>query len=86
MANLGETKPMNQLIIEMGGNEYVFAGGGGGTPGPDSVGTEEIKDGAVVMDDLNDSVKEKMTNTYDSGSRRLTLGNVVHTASTAEEP
>ena len=71
MANLGETKPMNQLIIEMGGNEYVFAGGGGGTPGPDSVGTDEIKDGAVVMDDLNDSVKEKIQKTYDQGEETL---------------
>ena len=60
MANLGETKPMNQLIIEMGGNEYVFAGGGGGQPGPSTVGTEEIKDGAVEMQDLNQSVKDSM--------------------------
>lgn len=82
MANLGDTKPISQLIIEMGGNEYVFAGGGG-QPGPDTVGTEQIIDDSVMMEDLNDSVKEKITNTYDSSNRRLTLGNVVHEASTA---
>lgn len=82
---MGETIKINKLIIETGGNEYEFDGGGGGVPGPDTVGTEEIKDGAVIMDDLNDSVKEKITNTYSANDRRLTLGNVVHTDSDTED-
>ena len=70
MGNLGDTKPINQLIIEMGGNEYVFAGGGG-QPGPDSVGTEELKDGAVEMQDLHDDVKDKIQKTYDEDDETL---------------
>ena len=70
MANLGDTKPISQLIIEMGGNEYVFAGGGG-QPGPDSVGTEELKDGAVEMQDLHDDVKDKIQKTYDADDDTL---------------
>ena len=73
MGNLTDTKTMNQLIIEMGGNEYVFAGGGG-QPGPDSVGTEEIKDGAVEEQDLNDSVKDRMTVTHDASTGGLRIG------------
>lgn len=70
MANLGDTKPISQLIIEMGGNEYVFAGGGG-QPGPDTVGTEELKDGAVEMQDLHDDVKDKIQKTYDEDDETL---------------
>lgn len=73
---------ISRIIIETGGKEYEFVGGGG-VPGPNTVGTEQIIDGAVEMEDLHDDVVDKMTNTYDSGNRRLTLGNVVHTASTA---
>jgi hypothetical protein len=53
MGNLGETKPINKIIIEANGDEYVFEGGGGGglTPGvpipADTVDTEAIIDGAV---------------------------------------
>ena len=65
---MGETIKINKLIIETGGNEYEFDGGGGGQPGPDSVGTEEIKDGAVIMDDLNQSVKDTMV----TGDDRVT--------------
>ena len=32
----------------------------GGKPGPDSVGTEEIIDGSVQMEDLGDDVKDEM--------------------------
>lgn len=75
MGNLTDTKPINQLIIEMGGNEYVFAGGGG-QPGPNTVGTEQIIDDAVEMEDLNPSVREKITNTYNKGNETLTLGSL----------
>ena len=35
-----------------------------GQLGPDTVGTEQIIDGSVIMDDLNDGVKEKIQKTY----------------------
>jgi len=67
---VGETKPINKIIIEIDGDEYEFAGGGG-QPGPDSVGTEELKDGAVEMQDLHDDVKEKIQKTYDEDDETL---------------
>ena len=73
MGNLGETKPINQIIIEVGGDEYVFSGGGG-QPGPDTVGTEQIKDGAVEEQDLHDDVKDRMTITHDSSTGGLRIG------------
>lgn len=46
---------IKNLIIDDLGKEYVFRGGGGsGTqPAPNSVGTEEIKDGGVHAEDLD---------------------------------
>lgn len=41
---------------------------GGDKPGPDSVGTEEIRNGAVEMEDLNDEVKDTMM----TGNDRVT--------------
>ena len=82
MGNLGDTKPINQLIIEMGGNEYVFAGGGG-QPGPNTVGTEQIIDGAVEPEDLNEDVIERMTHSYDSENEGIKIGGFVQNASTA---
>jgi len=71
---VGETKPINKIIIEAGGDEYVFEGGGGGQPGPDTVGTEQIIDGAVEEQDLHDDVKDRMTITHDSSTGGLRLG------------
>ena len=34
--------------------------GGGGQPSPDSVGTEEIRDDSIEMEDLNQKVKDTM--------------------------
>lgn len=70
MGNLGEKKPMTKLIIQIDGDEYEFASGGG-TPGPDTVGTDQIIDGAVEMEDLNDSVKEKIQKVYDEDDETL---------------
>ena len=70
MGNLTETKPMSTLIIEVGGEEYVFSGSGG-TPGPDTVGTEQIIDGAVEEQDLHDDVKAKIQKTYDQDDETL---------------
>ena len=50
-------------------------GGGGGScqPGPNTVGTEQIIDNSVIMDDLNDSVKEKIQKTYDISDESLSM-------------
>lgn len=71
-----ETQKINKIIIDIDGNEYEFDGGGGGQPGPNTVGTEELKDGAVEMEDLHDDVVGKMTNTYNKGNETLTLGSL----------
>ena len=78
MGNLGETKPINKLIIEIDGDDYVFEGGGGGgsiTPGVpiphDTVDSDSIIDGSVEMEDLNDSVKSKIQKTYDEDDETL---------------
>lgn len=80
MGNLGETKPINKIVIEMGGDEYVLSGGGGGglTPGvpipEDTVDSAAIIDGAVEEQDLNESVKGRMTVTHDSSTGGIRLG------------
>jgi len=52
---------INKLIIEVGDKEYELDGGGGGSqPGPDTVGSQEIKDESVEMVDLGKSVKDSM--------------------------
>lgn len=67
------TKEMSKIIIEINGDEYVMEGGGGGgsQPGPNTVGTEELKDGAVEMQDLHDDVKGKIQKTYDEDDETL---------------
>lgn len=42
--------------------EYIesIAGGGGSTPAPDSVGSEQIKDDSIEMEDLSKGVKDSM--------------------------
>lgn len=74
MGNLGETKPISKLIIEIDGDEYEFSGGGGGIPAPNSVGTEQIIDGAIEEEDLHDDVKGRMTVTHDSSTGGIRLG------------
>ena len=65
------TETINKIIFDINGQEYEFAGGGGGQPGPDTVGTDEIIDGSVQEEDLSDDVKDKMTQTYSSENRTL---------------
>lgn len=59
-------------IAEPTSAEIVDAqtGGGGGSsqPGPDTVGTKEIQNDAVMMEDLNTEVKDQML----TGSDRVT--------------
>lgn len=44
-----------------------------GTPGPDTVGTEQLIDGAVEMQDLHDDVKGKIQKTYDISEESLSM-------------
>lgn len=74
MGKVGEEKPVSKLILDWGGNSYVISGGGGGQPGPNTVGTEQIIDGAVEEEDLHDDVKDRMTVTHDSSTGGLRLG------------
>lgn len=64
---------ISKLIIETGGIEYELDGGGG-KPEPNSVGTDEIIDGAVEEQDLNNSVKDRMTVTHDASTGGLRIG------------
>lgn len=61
------------LVIEIAGKDYPISGGGG-IPAPNSVGTEQIIDGAVAEQDLHDDVKERMTITHDSTTGGLRIG------------
>jgi hypothetical protein len=45
---------------------------GGEQPGPDSVGTEEIKDDSIEMEDLNQTVKDTML----TGDDRVTQDDI----------
>jgi hypothetical protein len=48
-------------------------GGGGGELGPNTVGTDEIVDNSVQMEDLNDNVKDKIQKTYNEGDETLRM-------------
>lgn len=52
----------SKLIIDVFGKEYELAGGGGegSQPAPNSVGTDEIKNEGVEMEDLSPDVKGNM--------------------------
>ncbi len=67
-----------QLVAQVfAKSHFIIYFPAGTTVVPDnSVGSEQIKDGAVELADLNDEVKEKMTNTYDSENKKLTLGGI----------
>ena len=60
MEETKETKALSSLTVDMGENEYVLSGGSGGPLPPGSVGTEQIIDDSVLMEDLNHEVKDKM--------------------------
>jgi hypothetical protein len=44
-----------------------------GTPGPDTVGTEQIINNSVEMEDLNDRVKDKIQKTYNEEDESLSM-------------
>ena len=62
-----------QLIYPISVLDHKEKGGGGGScqPGPNTVGTEEIIDNSVIMDDLNDSVKDRIQKTYDEDDEAM---------------
>lgn len=43
------------------------------TPGPDTVGTEQIINNSVEMEDLNDKVKDKIQKTYNEEDESLSM-------------
>lgn len=55
-----------KLIIEKDGKEYDITGSG--KPEKDSVGTEEIKDDSVMLEDLNEEVKDELGAEIDDAS------------------
>lgn len=64
-----------QLIypISVVDHKKEASGGGGGScqPGPNTVGTEEIIDGSVKIEDLNKEVTDKLDDTYVNDSESL---------------
>ena len=79
-----ETQKINKLIISIGGTDYELdGGGGGGQPGPDTVGTEQIIDGSVETEDLNKDVIDRMTHSYDAEGEGIKIGGFVQEAQTA---
>jgi hypothetical protein len=52
-------------------DDTPYTPGGGGELGPDTVGTREIINNSVQMEDLNDSVKDKIQKDYYEGDESL---------------
>lgn len=71
-----ETEKISKIIIDMGGKEYEFSGGGG-IPAPNSVGTEQIIDDSVEMQDLHEDVKKNMIHSYDAENEGIRLGGLI---------
>ena len=44
---------------------------GGGQIGPNTVGTNEIMDNSIMMEDLNESVREKLQNFYNEDDEAM---------------
>ena len=71
---MADTQTFTKLIIEIDGVDYEMdAGGGGGQPGPNTVGTEQIIDGAVQMEDLNDDLKDKISRVYNQDEESMSM-------------
>jgi hypothetical protein len=60
-------------ILKFNGTIWENEDDDSGTPGPDTVGTEQIIDNSVEMEDLNDSVKNKIQKTYDISDESLSM-------------
>ena len=60
-------------ILKFNGTIWENENDDSGTPGPDTVGTEQIIDNSVEMEDLNDRVKDKIQKTYDISDESLNM-------------
>ena len=58
MADHGTPSPDDDTPIDVSG------GGGGGQVSPNTVGSDQIVDNSVMMEDLNESVRDKIQKTY----------------------
>lgn len=69
---------IGKVYLDVCGKQFEITGSGGLTPGvpipADTVDTAAIIDGAVQEQDLNDSVKDRMTVTHDSSTGGLRIG------------
>ena len=79
MGNSGEMKAATLILdfSSVNGNEYVISGGGiepGEQLPDDTVNSNAIIDGAVHEEDLNDSVKDRMTITHDASTGGIRIG------------
>ena len=63
----------NGQILKYNGSTWENEDDDSGTPGPNTVGTEQIIDNSVEMEDLNDSVKNKIQKTYDISDESLLM-------------
>ena len=76
---MAEVVKIEKMTLETGGKIYEMDSSGGGiTPGvpipADTVDTNAIIDGSVQEQDLNDSVKGRMTVTHDASTGGLRIG------------
>ena len=65
--------PVTGQILKYNGSMWENHDDDGGTPGPDTVGTEQIIDNSVELEDLNDRVKDKIQKTYDISDESLSM-------------
>jgi hypothetical protein len=63
MDNHGTTSPYDDTPIDIQEGQL----------GPNTVGSEQIMDNSVEMEDLNDSVREKIQKTYDISDESLSM-------------
>lgn len=54
------TEPKEGQILKYTNDSWVNVDDSGEQPGPNTVGTEQIVDDSIIMDDLNQSVKDEM--------------------------
>ena len=63
---------LNEVPEGMNLREYIESIAGSATQVPDnSVGSAQIKNKSIMLDDLNEEVTDKLTNVYDENTERL---------------
>ena len=67
------SSPTSGQILKYNGSIWENKDDDGTIPAPNSVGTDQIIDGSVIEDDLNDSVKAKIQKTYDISDEALNM-------------